>query len=468
MSGLMRGPVRRVDPPRAFSGRIDIRQWRSANHQGIVTVTSTAVSARTERRLGFLNNPITFTISVPLLTALGAASTIIAPILLNTIEFGLFALMLSLFQYVSLFDLGLSRLCDKWLTQSRTDTSDIAGELLSARLIVGIGLGAVAILSYFVASGLTAIAIFAGTAAMLSNGPISNYRARSRVAALTLSTVAMQFGMSLPRLAGLLADGVRGAISGCAIWFGVVAIVLHLPFSNVLRPINWRRLLAIFVEATPLFVLSTVWLLYQLANRWFSWMMSTPEDYGLFAFGANLVLIGLGIIGTVSQTYYPRHLATADGSALRRELRQLGGIAVLGCALFIPFCRWALPKAFVHFAHAGASTSALVFSGLPLCLSAWLIPLVIARTERPVRDAVVLFGTGLITLSLLMRLFYSIGGLDGQAWANTPPAILLLGMLLYLVVTRQRLLSCNFAVWLLASVVSLEILFAGGWYFTFG
>jgi O-antigen/teichoic acid export membrane protein len=223
----------------------------------------------------------------------------------------------------------------------------------------------------------------------------------------------------------------------------------------------------IFSDATPLFVLSTAWLLYQLANRWFSWMMSTPQDYGLFAFGANLVLIGLGIIGTVSQTYYPRHLATADGTRLRRELLLLGGLAVLGCAMLIPFCRLVLPRAFPHFALADASTSALAFSGLPLCLSAWLIPLTIARTESPVRDTVLLFGTGLTALSLLMNLLYQISGLNGQAWANTPPAILLLGTLLYFVVVRQRLLSGKFAASLLTGVTGLEIVFAGVWYFMF-
>lgn len=428
---------------------------------------STATLKTSSRRLAFLDHPLTFTVSVPMLTALGAASTVIAPILLDKIQFGLFALLLSLFQYISLFDLGLSRLCDKWLTQQDGGAEELVGELLSARLIISVVLCGIAILSYFIASPLTAVAIIAGVLAMVSNGPISVYRARSQVAALTLSSFAMQFGMSLPRLAGLLIDGVRGCIVGCMMWFGIVGLVLHVPFAERLRPLKARRLLVILTASTPLFVLSTAWLMYQLANRWISWVISTPEDYGLFAFGANLVLIGLGIIGTVSQTYYPRHLLGTHGKRLQWELLTLGGLAAVGCIMLMPLCRYALAYAFPHFAQADASTAALACSGLPLCLSAWLIPLVIARTERPVIDTLVIFGTTLALLFGSMKLFYSLTGLNGQAWANTFSAIILLAVVLSILVTRQKLLSTRFAIMLLLATTCLEVSFGGIWFVIF-
>jgi O-antigen/teichoic acid export membrane protein len=402
-----------------------------------------------------------------LLTALGAATTIVAPMVLDPVGFGVFALLLSIFQYVSTFDLGLSRLSDKLLTQPGRNVPDVMNALLLARFVVGAIVAIIVLALYRLIDDLMVVTALAGAAAMLSNGPATVYRARSEIAAFTLSSLSTQFGMSLPRLAGLLIDGVRGCIIACALWYGMVGLILHVPFVRLLRPLGWSRLLDIFATATPLFVLSTTWLLYQLASRWFSWVISGSEEYGLFAFGANLVVIGLGVIGTVSQTYYPRHLVCGDKWALSRELLLLGATVTIGCLICLLFCRFILASVFPRFAGADTCTAAILFSGIPLSLCAWLIPLVIARAERPLRDAGALFGTSLATLFGLMKLLDSIAGVDGQAWACTPPATALLTALLYLVVRRQQLLTRSMAWCLLAGPVCVEICSAVCWYVVF-
>lgn len=97
-----------------------------------------------------LDSPLLFTLSTPLLSFLGAATTIIAPMILDPSSFVSFALLLSIFQYVGDFDLGLSRLSDRVLTQGEPNQQVAIAELLSARLIVGLLLVVAAIVCFCV------------------------------------------------------------------------------------------------------------------------------------------------------------------------------------------------------------------------------------------------------------------------------------------------------------------------------
>lgn len=415
---------------------------------------------------GWLNNPLTFTVSSPILTILGAVSTIVAPILLDPASFAEFALMISIFQYVSDFDLGLGRLCDRLLSSPDTNTVAAMDMLLMARFGVAIIVAVIAIIAGYFTHYLTTVSAFAGISVMLSNGPIVVYRARAQIAAFTLSSIATQFGMSLPRLIGLLVDGVRGCMISFGIWYGLSTVVLYAPFTRIFRPTAKRTIIALFADSTPLFFLSSSWLFYLLASRWFSYLISEPTEAGLFAFGANFVLIGIGMIGTVSQIYYPRHLILPNQRALGRQLGGLLCASTLGCLFTDLFCRFGLSRVFPHFVSADACTAAVLFSGIPLSLNAWIIPLVIARTRRPIRTGLVIFGTSLSILYGLMSVLNTAAGIEGQAWACVPPAMILFGINLRFIV-RQTLLKRSTAFWLWFGVLAAEALCAVAWHFTF-
>jgi hypothetical protein len=63
----------------------------------------------------WLNGRIAYAMSATVLTAAGAATTIIAPMLLDASNFTYFALLNSICKYLSEFDLGLARWFDRVL-----------------------------------------------------------------------------------------------------------------------------------------------------------------------------------------------------------------------------------------------------------------------------------------------------------------------------------------------------------------
>ena len=75
-----------------------------------------------------------------------------------------------------------------------------------------------------------------------------------------------------------------------------------------------------------------------------------------------------------------------------------------------------------------------------------------------------MFGIGLVSLYALMYALGAYAGLQGQAWACTPPAIALLGIQLYLVV-RGNLLDCKDAIRLWCGVVAIGLLCGVVWSF---
>ena len=151
---------------------------------------------------------------------------------------------------------------------------------------------------------------------MLLNGVLAIYRATSQMARFTIAASASQFGMSLPRLIGLLFGGVEGCLIAVSIWYVGGALVLYAPFIRVVHRLTPRAFSAVLRKALPLFVLSSSWLVYILASRWFGWVISSPHEAGLFAFGANLAFIAVMVTGVISQIYYPRHLRVDTGEAV--------------------------------------------------------------------------------------------------------------------------------------------------------
>ena len=402
----------------------------------------------------WLGNRAAYTFGAPVLSLAGAAATVAAPLLLAPSRFGEYILLLSVFQYACASDLGLSQLADKALTGRAADQGAAAAvsELVCARVMLVACLLLLAVpLAFGLARGgaLTAanllVAAVGGIAFMLSNGPVSLYRAGSRVWEFTFAALLMQAGLSLPRLGGLVAGGVTGSFAALAAWYVLTAALLTQPLAAVLRARPPMRVVARTLRvAAPLFAFNALWLLYLTANRWVSAKLSTPGNFGLFAFGANLVAVGVGVLSTVGQVHYPKHLvaAGAPGASvlLRRELLRLLGVAMAGTAAGVLACRYAVPVVFPQFAAAAAPSGALMAAGVPLSLTAWVLPLAIATSARPWRDAAAMFSVSLAVLGAAMWGGDMAWGIVGQAWGCALAAIAPFGAVL-MHLMRSRMLS---------------------------
>lgn len=352
----------------------------------------------------WLGRRTAYTVGAPLLTLAGAATTVAAPLLLGPTTFGDYVLLLSIFQYACALDLGLSQLAERSLAVRGGEGAASVAELVWSRLAVaGNAFMLAGPLAFFLArpgSDLTAgnlfLAAAGGIAFMVSNGPVALYRAGSRLWEFTFAALSMQAGLSLPRIAGLVLGGATGCFAALAAWYAFTAVLLNQPFKDMLRcrpPA--RAVVRTLRTALPLFAFNALWLAYLTGNRWIASALSDAFEFGLFAFGANLVAVGIGVLASVGQVHYPKHLAGAgeDGAQVRlgRELRRLVGVTTIGTLAGVVLCLYGVPAIFPRFAAAAVPSAALMVSGVPLGLAVWLMPLVVAGSGRPWGDAATLF-----------------------------------------------------------------------------
>jgi beta-glucanase (GH16 family) len=152
---------------------------------------------------------------------------------------------------------------------------------------------------------------------------------------------------------------------------------------------------------------------------------SDSGEFGLFAFGATFVLVGVGVIANVSQVRYPRIVAlvapSSDSAArmIVSDIFRLSVAAAVAIALFIPVSERSIGLLFPRFAAAAHSAVALAVSGVPLALVAWTLPVSISLSRRPWTDAARVFGLPLLLLAPAMWLGEKAAGLEGQAWGST-------------------------------------------------
>jgi O-antigen/teichoic acid export membrane protein len=396
----------------------------------------------------WLRLPAVYTVGVPALTLMGAATTVLAPSLLGPVRFGQFVLLTSVFQYTSDFDLGLSRLTDRVIAlPTKKEPQYSIGDVIWARLLI-------ATLSWLAAffitlsfdeqwRGLSLLTITGGLLFMISNGPVAIYRASGRISEFSVAALTMQLGMGLPRLIGMATAGIVGCFATLAGWYVLTAIVFGaVAVPGLLRrPVLKSIFLAISAGA-PLFAISTLWTLYLLSNRWIVSFLGTPAETGLFGLGAVLVTVGVGVVGTIAQVYYPKHLTGADGSCLASETYRVLFVTAVVIGVGMAGCRYGIPLIFPAFLAATPSAAVLLVSGLPLCLCAWLIPLVIATAGRPLLEGPIIFGTSMLVLVGGMLVGGSLAGITGLAWGCLPSAWLLLGLLECRLI-RARLLSIS-------------------------
>src|SRR5689334_5892272 len=106
-----------------------------------------------------------------IMTVLGSATTIVAPIVLKPADFAQFALLSAMFMYTTDFDLGLSRLADRVLHSAHFPYT--FSDLVVARLTLCVGVSALMFVIGCCFGGAMATAGLAGVMFMAANGPLS-------------------------------------------------------------------------------------------------------------------------------------------------------------------------------------------------------------------------------------------------------------------------------------------------------
>ena len=408
---------------------------------------------------GWLLHPASFGLFATMLTVAGAGTSLLAPMLLDPAGFGAFALVSTLFQVLAACDLGMSQLADRRMVQnaSAPATQDSGpDDILALRWLVALVIGGViaplAVVAVWWTQALpplaTGCAIVAAAAFMASNGLVSHYRTHGQPKAFIRTALLMQFGMTLPRLGGLMLGGVSGCFAALAVWYLGLAAVYIRP-----HPFRAPRLLVTLKAGLPLFAFNGLWLAYLAAGRWTSWGLSANEtDFGLLAFGSSFVLIGTGLIANISQMRYPQILRAASQSLphasrmMARDLLMLSLLVAVMTAVAIASAERLIEHLFPHYYPALAASLAVSLSGLPLALVGWTLPLTMSLSRHILRDAGLLFGPALLCLAPMMALGQHLGGIEGQAWALVANAALLASVQLLLlgrIGVFGRVLSLN-------------------------
>ena len=424
---------------------------------------------RQSRRLKWLSNPATYAWGAAILTMLSAGTALLAPLLLDPAAFGSFALLTTLYQMAGKSDLGLSQLADRELTTGAADIERRGAEILQARWIMGaiVVVLIVPVAAFFAHhSGTldpldTALAITGGTSGMISGGPVTIFRAASQIWEFTASALILQAGMTAPRLAGLVFGGVTGCFAALLAWYGFFAVVMARP--RVKTKLSVAKISAMISAAFPLFAFSTIWLLYLFANRWFSALLSSPDELGLFSFGANLSFIAISTLGAIAQVHYPRILQNiaqsppgACSGLVVREANRLALILAVAVGPALILAHPIMAFAFPHFEEGTESAILMAVATIPLCVVAWIIPIAIALSKRPWLDSLITFLPAFTLLAGLMTLGTLEGGIIGQAFGCVVSAFVLVLMVVWLM-KRQGVLTRRGAL-VICSVQSVIII----------
>jgi len=397
------------------------------------------------RGLSYLSHPAAYAIGAAIVTALSAGTTFVAPMLLGPESFGAFSLLTTFFQLTARSDFGLSQLADRELALG-TNSQYGAHNILEARLLLGgVLFLAVAPIIVFTMQGYAglsaldiALTIIGGISAMIAVGPVTIYRASSKLWEFTALALALQLAMTFPRLMGLYIGGTTGCFAVLLVWYASFAVFFANP--GRLQYFNFKYHLQLLRSALPLFIFSTMWLIYLFANRWISSSLSSVWDFGLFAFGANLTYIVIGTVGAIGQAFYPKlisEIGQASAGTGSRGIVQQTHLILIGLSaplsLALPFASFLINYIFPKFSSAIDATIMLSVSAVPLSIATWLLPVSIALSKRPLRESVVLMVPAFISLIGLMYVGNLLGGITGQAIANTLSGtlvtLLLLGLL---------------------------------------
>jgi beta-glucanase (GH16 family) len=228
----------------------------------------------------------------------------------------------------------------------------------------------------------------------------------------------------VPRLLGLLLDGITGSFLALLLWYGAVVICFQLrqpPLSHFRA--TGQVLHANLKASLPLFAFAAAWTLYLSANRWIAAGLSTPRDLGLFSIGANLALTGVTTLGGIADVHYPRWLvklgasrAGSQSDVIAKEAFGVAAVVSIAVLAFVPLAGPAIKVVFPAYVGSAPATVALAIGCIPLAVVAWFLPVAIAVSRRPTQDALLVFGPATAVLIIGMTAGGRMAGIEGQSW----------------------------------------------------
>ncbi len=430
-----------------------------------------------DRLRAVLSRPAVFGGLMPVVTILNALVGMALPKLMLPSEFGTYALVVTLFQYGLIFDLGASQLADRMIPAclgrgQPEDADRIGQQLLWLRLAVAALTLAVLVPGLFAAAsfgalpfqpGIGALAAAAGIAYMVSLGPACLYRAHAARRDYALSVVVLSAGLTVARPGGLLAGGIAGCFAALLAWYAGFALLFHARLTPRLALLpSASRGAALLLRGLPFFATSIIWAFYVTGNRWFAAGLLPRDAFGQFAFAANIFSLLVGAAGGFSALYYPRlsqGIASGGAYALSGRLGQDCGKLVTGLALLmaagIVLAGWLVGLAYPQY-RLGVPTARIMLVAVPpLVLASWLMPVSLSNGHKPWIDGLVVFPLATLLLGISERWLFGVAGSAGAAWASTVSALPLvamqLGVLCHARILRARHAAALLAVTLLAS-----------------
>jgi O-antigen/teichoic acid export membrane protein len=397
-----------------------------------------------------LRNPLVYGSFIPIVTALNAIAGMVLPTMMEPRILGQYALVVTLFQYGLIFDLGVSPLIDRFVpyylgTGRAAEAESIGQRLLWLRLYIGgttytvtvailIGLALFHSLPFDLHVAL--LSALAGILYMLALGPPGVYRARSQRSNYAICVGLLSSGLFVARLGGLYFGGLVGCFAALSAWYLVCGLAIH---STMLLRYDERptasQAFSLVIAGIPFFSTSFIWAFYLTANRWISSPLIEPLQFGQFAFSMNIMSLLVGTAGGFSAFYYPRIIAeiakspafglssvvTADCTKLMLAagLVVAGGIVLAGPLL---------PLIYPSYVAALPTLRILLVAVPALVLASWLMPILLSVAHRPWLEGIIIYPGATIVLAVGIHVLLRYFGVVGAAWASTPSALALVGL----------------------------------------
>ena len=376
-----------------------------------------------------LSNPSIYATFTLVLTALGSATTLIAPALLTASQFAAFILLASFFQLASRLDFGLSELADRYGTRDRNWQTTTSNIMRLRWLIALICLPLIFLIALIntrtnslISNADLALALSGGLLAMIAVGPVTLYRAQNRIKDFAGLALILQLGMTAPRLIGIAFGGTTGCYLALFFWYVIFASCS----LRDARPFvfNIRETLTPLREASPLFLCALLWLSFQFTPRWISALISSHNDFSFLAFAFSLMALATGTLTTIGQAYYPRYIALARNNrnetlqtALSRDGLKLIALSFMALSIILPLIPYGLQRFYPRYTPALSDTFLMMVSLFPFVPMLWFMPFVLSVTKFPLRLMSALTLPTSAVLSLLMSVFYQSIGREGQSFA---------------------------------------------------
>jgi O-antigen/teichoic acid export membrane protein len=398
----------------------------------------------------FVSRPLVYGAAIPAVMIMNAVVGLLLPAIMTPLQFGEYALVVTLFQYGLIADFGTGQLIDRWipaaLGRRRQEQAILVGEqLLWVRIYIAIVLalavaGVLAFLDMLRALPFSLDdALLSGAAGLLymtALGPGFIYRAHAERWRYALSACLLSLGLVIARPLGLLMGGVTGCFLALVLWYLVSTAFYYgkMPPRAAARP-TIRQSIDFIVNGLPLFSASFIWAFYLTANRWMGARLMSPTEFGHFAFATNAYSLLVGAFGAFSAFYYPRiarRLAAESPKAVSRTIARDCALLTLGSGVLVVLGIFATQPVLTYiYPRYGESANALriLLAAVPgMSLASWLLPLSLSAGRRPWVDGLIVYPAA--TAILIVAIWALAGplGMDGVALAAILAALPLVGM----------------------------------------